>query len=750
MAWLEEQWRRLLLFLKRELLDNELNEEIALHRELRAQKLRSQGLPMAEAAARAQRRMGNTLRLREQSREDWGWPWLESLGQDLLWAVRTTRKNGGFAAFAIISLAIGIGANTAIFSVLEGLLLRPLPYPNADRLTAIVHVLARESNARIPVSASDLLQWREGNRVFDQIEATSRSDMTALSGAGEPERVGMVAATPGYFPLLGVTPILGRLPSYDLGRPRTLALSYEFWQRHFAGDRNVLGRSLFVDNMNGTVVGVLPPGFDLFEEGTADVYRVMPFRRGHLGNQRWLLALGLLKPGVTLGQAQAYMSVVASQMEEKFPKTNRGLGIKVQPLQEALFGPVRNLLYPLFATVGFVLLIACTNIANLLLSRAATRRKEFAIRASLGAGRFRLIRQMLIESVVLSFAGGVLGLALSLWGVKLFVALAPRWFPHAKAIPLDVGVLMFTLSISILTGIVFGLAPALRASRVDFNDSLKDGGRISSAGSRQHTRSALVVLEVALALVLLVSAGLMMNTFLRLIRLDTGFNPALLHTMEVRLVGPRYFDLREFPKTGMDVVTPQVAAFWKQLLERLRELPETESAALVDWFPMSATRESSSVGFQIAGRVGDPAKHFGAMFSAVSADYFRVMQIPLIRGRHFSEEDEEARPWVAIINEAMAHRFWPNQDPIGQVIVPDTGTSEDRPREIVGVVGNVRQFQLGQRPYPDVYPLPAAAAALHGFTNREQASPERGDTYAFRAGEPGDGRDAQSRSRSGQ
>jgi putative ABC transport system permease protein len=699
MAWFGEQWRRLYLLLKREQLDSELDDEIALHRELRAEKLHRQGMPMDQATAQAHRRIGNALFLREQTRDAGGWPWLEALWQDLLWAVRMIRKNAGFAAFAIVSLAIGIGANTAIFSVLETLLLRPLAYPNAERLTVMTYTRAKEPDSQMRVSVSDLIQWRVDNQAFDQIEATSGSDMTALSGAGEPQRVGMVAVSPGYFSLLGVAPILGRLPSEsDFGKGRTLALSYEFWQRHFGGDSHVLGQSVFVDNMNGTVVGILSPGFDLFGQGSADVYRLMPIRPGPpSGSQRWLYAIGRLKSGINVAMAQASMDLVARRLEEEYPKTNRELRIKVQPLQEGLFGSVRNLVYPLFATVAFVLLIACSNIANLLLSRSAGRSKEFAIRAALGAGRFRLIRQMLIESVVLSFAGGLLGLALSVWGVRLFVALAPRWLPQTKGVLVDARVLVFTLAISLLAGITFGLVPALRASRIKINDSLKDCGQVSPAGSRERTRNALVVLEVALSLSLLMSAGLMMNAFLRLIRLHPGFNPAQLLTMEIRLIGNRYFDLRPFPKTGFDLVTPQVGAYWKQLLQQLRKLPEVESAALIDWLPMSFGREGRGSGLQIVGRdVDSMAGRGGVLFSAISTDYFRVMQIPLIRGRHFSKQDEEADPWVAVVNDAAAHRFWPDQDPVGQVIVLDAQVAGQRPREIVGVVGNVRQFQLAQ------------------------------------------------------
>jgi len=419
-------------------------------------------------------------------------------------------------------------------------------------------------------------------------------------------------------------------------------------------------------------------------------------------NNRCLTGVGRLKKGVTIEQAQAALDIVARRLEEANPKTNRGYGLKIQPLQEALFGFTRQLLYPLFATVGFVLLIACANIANLMLSRAATRRKEVGVRAALGAGRFRLIRQMLTEGVLLSLMGGALGLLISVGGIKSFVALAPRWFPQAKAMTIDVRVLGFTLAISVLAGIVFALAPALRASRMDLNDSLKESGRGSGRGARQGTRSALVVVEIGLAMVLLVCAGLMINTFVRVLRTDPGFKPNQLLTMEVRLVGKKYFDTSEYGKTGLDLVTPQVGTFSNQLLERVKVLPGVEAAALINWFPMSENRGSSYAGLTIAGDSSSD-QHGGAMYSAVSVDYFHVMQIPLRRGRYFTEQDQESSPWGVIINETMARKFWRDRDALGQVITINTIPREERPREVIGIVGDVRQFQLGTQPQPEMY-----------------------------------------------
>ena len=643
---------------------------------------------------------------------------METLFQDLRHAIRMLLRSPGFTLVALFSLALGISATTTIFSAINAILLRRPPYPNSDRLVTIVNSPRKQPGIQYPVSTADLVLWRKDNRVFEQIEVSQwGTEMNALSGAGVSERVGVQLVTAGLLPIFGVQPILGRVFSEDeadRSEYSTTAISYEFWQRHFAGDPKVLGRTFFVDNSLAIVSAVLPRGFNLFGSNAADVYNPLSVNRaGAAADQRWLMGFGRLKPGITIEQAQASMDVLARHLEQAYPDTHKGLGIKLQSLQDGLFGWSRHILYPLLAAVAFVLLIACTNIANLLLSRASTRRKEIGIRVALGASRVRLIQQMLTESVVLAMGGGLLGLVLSVWGIKLFVALAPGWLPQTKSISMDARVLAFTLAISIATGILFGLAPALRASKTDLKDSLKEGGRSSAPGSRHRTRSTLVVIEVALAMVLLVSAGLMMNTVVRVLHADPGFHPSHLLTMEIRLIGNKYFDVSQWEKTGLDLVTPRVGIFCKQVLERVRALPGVESAALVDWLPMLEEAERFGTGFTIARR---PAVTAGdrpnGMFSAISPDYFRVMQIPLLKGRDLTAQDVETAPWVVVINDAMARKFWPKQDPIGQVITLHTQAvrGEERPREIVGVVGNVRQFRLAEDPRPEIYaPYPQQA-----------------------------------------
>jgi predicted permease len=649
--------------------------------------------------------MGN-----EAYRERRGIPWFEILSQDLRYALRTMLRNRGFTLVAVLSLALGICANTTIFSAINALLFRRLPYQNSDRLVAIMNQHLKEGGGQ-GVSPADLVNWKKQNTVFDQMELTNTfASKNVLVGAGGSERIGIQYATPGLFRLLAVKPILGRL-LLDEDAKQTYAtsvvLSYGYWHRRFGNDPQILGKTFFMDASTVVVVGVLSPGFDLLGTGDTDIYQPIPAEGASASemNDRWLLAVARLKPGVELAQAQSSMDVVARRLEQAYPDTNKDLGIRVMPLRDALFGWTGQILYPLLAAVAFVLLIACANIANLMLSRASSRRKEVGIRSALGASRFRLIRQMLTESVLLALLGGVLGLALSFWGTKAFATLVPQWYPQAKEITMDGRVLAFTLAISILTGIMFGLAPALRASKIELTDSLKEGGRSSSAGSRHRTRSIFVVAEVALALVLLVSAGLMMNTFLRVLHASPGFRSDRVLTLDFRLTGTKYLDVTPIDKTGFDVVTPQVDIFCRQVLERVKALPGIESTALIDWLPMSPERaDNPSRGFAIAGR---PAALGGekpnAFYSAISSDYFRVMQIPLLKGRSPAEQDTYSTPWVVVINDAMARKFWPNQDPIGQVITLDTVPGEEKPREIVGVVGNVKQFASRIDPGPEIY-----------------------------------------------
>jgi putative ABC transport system permease protein len=632
--------------------------------------------------------------------------WTEVLCKDLRYASRMLRMNPGVTVVAILSLSLGVAVNTTIFSAFDALLLRPLPYQNIEQVVAIDNVPLKQQRGGAGASVGDLVHWRERNRSFEQIEVASGWEVTTLTGQGQgdPERVRREFMTPRMFQLLRVLPVLGSgFDSEADYHGNEMMISYELWLRRFGGDRAIIGRTIFTDDSPNIIMGVLPRGFDLWGQGPMDLYHAIPLFEPNFTdpNMRWLLAIGRLKRGVTIERAQSQMDVVARQLAQAYPETNKEMGLRLEPLQKALFGWSRTWLNPLFAAVGFVLLIACSNVANLLLSRAAIRQKEVAIRAALGAGRLRLIRQLLTESILLGLLSGIVGLALSFWGIRLFLVLTPQEIPQIRNMSIDMRVLAFTLGISVLTGILFGLAPALRASRTDLVESLKEGVRSFSRPSRQRGQSVLVVAEMALAYVLLVCAGLMINTFVRELRVNPGFDSTNLVTVELRAGGLRYIDPTVSPRIR---VTPALPAYFKEVENRMKRLSGVESAALVDWLPMQDESEQSMRPIAIAGKpAAMGGQRPGALYQSISPDYFHAMRIPLLKGRGISEADIETSPWVVVINDAMARKFWPNQDPIGQLITIETQGARERPREVVGIAGNVRQFRLADEPRPEMY-----------------------------------------------
>jgi putative ABC transport system permease protein len=634
--------------------------------------------------------------------------WIEALGQDLRYAARGLCKTPAFTLVAILTLAIGIGGTTTIFSAIDALLLRPLPYPEPDRLVTLSNSDPRFPQSRGPVSGTDVAHWRADNQVFEQIEFVSRPDMVAMSSAGFAERVGVQHVSACLFPLLGITSFLGSLPTDEVTERQGsfgVVLSYEFWQHHFAGDPKTIGRSIFVDTFSGAVIAVLNPGFDLFGSGPPEAFLidgVGDAADSGVNDARWMLAIGKLKADVSLQQAQSAMNLTAQRLSQTFPTAYRDLGVRVDPLQKGLFGWAEQVFYLLFAAVGFVLLIACVNVANLLLVRADGRRKEIGVRVALGASRSGLIRQLLTESVLLSLVGGVAGLILSLWGIRILNVLSSRLLPTA-GVSLHARVLLFTLGTCILTGLLFGLIPACRASKHDVNECLREGGRSTATKSRHRTRNILVVSEIAVALVSLICAGLMINTLARILRTSPGFDPSHLLTAEVRLTGEKYIDSNDPGNTGLTVIRPSGGIFCRQVLERLENLPGVESAALIDWLPLSENAQHARPGFTIVGRSLDlSAERPSVLLDAISPDYFRLMGIPILRGRAVTDQDTETSSSVVIINQAMARQFWPNEDPVGRAITFDS-SPEERPRQIVGIVGNVKQFALTREPQPQAY-----------------------------------------------
>jgi putative ABC transport system permease protein len=619
------------------------------------------------------------------------------------------RKAPVFSAVATLTLAIGIGANTTIFSAIDALLLRPVPYPDQDRLVRVSLRDPKYPQYGAPVSWTDVAHWQAANDVFEQIEGVSGPDIVAMSAGGFAERASVQHSNARMFPLLGLKPFLGSIPVNDKTEAAGMsgvALSYEFWQRRFGSNPKVLGQTIFVDTYSGPIIAVMDPGFNLFRTDAPDIFEIdgipNPAESG-LRDPRWIVAIAKLKRGVSVQQAQAEMDVVEQHLAQQFPGEYKGMGVRVEPLRQGLFGWSSNLLYLLLAVVGFVLLIACANVANLLLVRADSRRKEIGVRVALGAGRARLIRQLLTESVVLSCAGGLGGLLLSIWGIKLFDLLSPSWMPRTANTPMDARILLFTFGICILTGMVFGLAPAFRASKNDVNETLRGEGRSIGSVSRHRTRNALVIAEIAVALVLLICAGLMINTFTRVLRTNPGFTPDHLVTAQVRLTGDNYIDSTDPQGLGLNVISPTVEIFCRQVLERLQVLPGVETAAFVDWLPLAENTQHAHPAFRMPGQAPPLPGETSAMnLDSISPNYFRVMGIPISRGRGIDERDTESAPWVVVINETMAHQFWPNQDPLGQVITFNN-TPDERPRQIVGVVKNVKDFDPTRDPIPQAF-----------------------------------------------
>ena len=634
--------------------------------------------------------------------------WIGTVVQDLRYAARGLCKAPAFTLVAVLTLALGIGGTTTIFSAVDALLLRSLPYPEQNRLVALSTTYANFPRAQGPVSATDVAHWRADNRVFEQIECASWPDMVAMSSPGYAERVGVQHVSVRLFSLLGVKTFLGTLPTDALSEKRGsdgVAISYEFWQHHFGSDPNVLGRSVFVDTAATTVVAVLSPGFNLFGTGVPEVYFIHgmsdPADSG-VDDPRFMIAIAKLKPGVSVEQAQAAMNVTALHLAQVFPGAYKDMGVKVEPLQKGLFGGMAEVFYLLFAAVGFVLLIACTNVANLLLVRGDGRRREIGVRLALGASRRVLIQRLLTESVLLSLAGGLAGLVLSFWGIRILKAMSASLFPMAR-VSVNGRVLFFTFAICVLTGLVFGLIPAYRASKNDPNECLREGGRSTATKSRHRTRNILVVAEIAVALVSLICAGLMINTVTRILHTNPGFDPDHLLTAEVRLTGEKYMNAADQDKTGFNLIRPGVKLFCGQMLERVRAIPGVESAAFVDWLPLADNAQHAWPGFTIVGRSTDhSAEKPSVILDGVSAGYFQLMGIPIVRGRGVDEQDTETAEPVVVINEAMARQFWPNEDPIGREIKVDS-SPEERPRRIVGIVGNVKQFVLTSEAQAQAY-----------------------------------------------
>ena len=631
-----------------------------------------------------------------------------TLWQDLRYGFRMLLKNPGFTLVTILALALGIGANTAIFSVVNAVLLRPLPFPTAERLVFISEWSQQVQN--MSVSYPNFVDWRDQNRVFEQL-AAFRGAGLILTGMGEPERLEGREVSSTFFSVLGTNPAMGRSFTAAEDQPggnRTAIISYALWQRRFGARPEIVGQSLMLNNLSHTVIGVLPQNFEW--QAPVDVYVPIGLQADKMqerGNHPGIYVIGLLKPGVTVEAARSEMEAIAERLAEQYPKSNGGNSVRMALLQEFATREIRPALLVLLAAVGFVLLIACANVANLLLARSASRSKEVAIRTALGAGRLRLIRQLLTESMLMSLLGGVAGLLLAMWGISALLAVIPEDIPRLLVmnIGLDGRVLAFTLVISLLTGLLFGIAPALQVTRSNVNESLKEGGRSATGGaSRQRVRNTLVVSEVALSLLLLVGAGLLIKSFLNLSRSDVGFDPEGVVTMRVSLPEARYKE------------NAQVVNFYQQLLQRVQTLPGVESAGLTRGLPMSGGIES---GITVEGHeVPNIKDTVVAVNLSTTPDYFRAMRIPLLRGRYFTEQDKTGAPEVVLIDEMLAARFFPTEDPIGKRLKLGGIDSPFPWMQVVGVVKHVKHYGPDEEARVEIYrpyfQLPQIPEAQYG------------------------------------
>jgi putative ABC transport system permease protein len=647
----------------------------------------------------------------------------ETIWLDVRIATRSLLKNRGFLVVVVVSLALGIAANSTIFSVLDTLVYRPLPYPQPEKLVVIWQTEQAHPDQRNAPPIAQQVDWTKQNHVFEDIALTSFNDTASVSGLGEPRPLRTQYVTPNFFGVLGAKPVMGRvfLANEAQDKAQTILISYEFWKRELNSDPQVLGKSFSIEGVDSTIVGVMQPRFSPFFGGRIDLW--VPINpestRYSTRIDHWLMPVARLKPGVTIAQAQTEMDVISRRLEQEYSATNKGTGAIVLPLHDDLFRFAGPVLYPLFGAVAFVLLIACVNVANLLQFRTETRRKEYALRSSLGAGRRRLIQQLLTESALLALSGGLLGTALTYAGIKLLVALAGD-FPNSTDVGVDGRVLVFTLGVSLVTAILFGLAPAIQASRPDLNVVLREGERKTTNTSGRLARHALAIAEVALAMVLLVGAGLMINTMLRLQRVNPGFDATHELTMDFQLPeGGKYAE--RVPGGDMEKVLPSVTAFYQRLLEKTGALPGVESAALIGALPARCCPEFYS--FAILGHPAPPPENRPqAGYSEVSPGIFSTLKIPLVRGRYLDEHDTEAAPWVIAVNQAFARKFFPNEDPIGQQILlryDPYPVDELRPRQIVGIVGDVKHFGPGQETPPFVYaPFVQQPAVFPGGADR--------------------------------
>jgi putative ABC transport system permease protein len=618
--------------------------------------------------------------------------------QDLKYGARMLWKSPGFTFIAVLALALGIGANTAIFSAVNTLILRPLPYRDSERLVTVWEFNRTSNRHQNVINPGNFMDWRDQSQSFEGMAAFI-DFRTNLTGKDEPLEVPAQAATTNLFQVLGVEPIKGRtFTEEDAGSDANpVILGYNLWRTRFGGDPRIVGQKIILNSREATVIGVLPSGFQWhIKKGSvtgksAELWMPVKFNESErVRKGRGWSAVARLKPGVTVEQGQTEMNTIGARLEQQYSAFNTGWGVDVVPLREQFVGEIRPALWILLGAVGFVLLIACANVANLLLARAAARHREIAIRTALGASRLRVVRQLLTESILLSAIGGALGLLIAWWGIELLLAFSPRDLVSLDKISINPTVLIFTTTISVLTGIVFGIAPALEATRLNTSEMLKEGGKnIGGSPRARRLSSAFVVAQVALSLVLLVGAGLMLKSLLRLQAVDPGFDADNLLTMRVILPARKYKE------------DAQVVTFFKQAIERIEALPGVKSAGTVNYLPFTGL--AAATDFKIEGEPKPaPGREPTTEVRVADKNYLGTMGIPVLRGRSFIEQEETEARHVVLINETLARKYFAGQDPIGRRLTIDM-MDDPVPSEIIGIVGDVKHLSLDSETRPMVY-----------------------------------------------
>ena len=706
-AWVRSLVSQTRVWLSPRQVDQDFAQELEVHFDLLTEESVRRGMSPEEAKRAARIRLGGPTQLKETNRELQGLPAIETFLQDTRYAFRMLRKNPGFTAVAVLTLALGIGANTAIFSVVYAVLLKPLPYTNPEQLFTAFQANAQQGTAETGCSYLNFEEWRAQNHAFSELAGIVAHQLT-LTGRVEPTVVNTSVVTPEFFALVDVKPLAGRIffpQDGKQGAPPVALVSEDLWRGRFGADPNIIGTSINLDLRPFTVIGIMPGAFrtpfftkqevwiPLVQDPVFSTF--MPNRGLHL-----LPVIGRLKPGVSVAQAQAEMDAISGRLAAEFPAENNGWTVRLVPLQKEIVGDVRTALLVLLGAVGLVLLIACANIANLLLTRATSRSKEIAVRTALGAGRARIIRQLLSETAVLGLLGGAVGIALAYWGVKALSSLLPSSLPQMNPIRVDYFVLGFALLLSAIAGLAFGLVPAMFAANADIQNALREGARSGENRNRRRARSFLAVVEISLAMVLLMTAGLLLRSFARLTSVSPGFDAQHIVKADISLPQFQYS-------------TPQQwAAFSEELLARIQSDPGLQDSAVV--VPRPIADRNVNLPFDIVGNPPSSASASRtASFVSVSPDYFRVMGIPLLAGRFFNQHDISSAPRVSIISEAMARLYFPNQNPLGKQLTFGFPPNGEAMREIVGIVGNVRDVALGQNPGAMMY-VPFAQAPFWG------------------------------------